>query len=278
MRPDLWRIAIVAKHGGVYFDSTFVLLKDLDWLIDIARWPTQYIYNRYGKLPRAVFSFHPWFGNSADWELDLRVHTKSQWHMGYENNFFAAEPDLPLMHEWFNETLKNVKRPWVETEKDMKKYKINGARWTQKNNHYLMPMESLKLVVARRQFDLQKAHHRYYVSASDYYRIWSFSGYLGPQKYRGEFNLVRPQHEEDIHRSLLMVRQFSQQYVEKLIGPTLHFYKFYGWDNQSLKNHLLADADKPNYGCHPHSLVANSLLYLRPVIDTKSEGVTFPRG
>ena len=90
LRSDLWRIALVARHGGVYFDSTFVLLEDLDWLVDIAFFPPELIFNRYGNLPRVLFSFHPWYGNPANWFVDKAANTKSQWHLGYESNFFAA--------------------------------------------------------------------------------------------------------------------------------------------------------------------------------------------
>ena len=46
--PDMVRIALLYKYGGVYMDSTFVLVDNFDWILNIARYPSQYIYNRYG--------------------------------------------------------------------------------------------------------------------------------------------------------------------------------------------------------------------------------------
>ena len=82
-KTNLMRIALVVKHGGIYMDSTFILLDNLDWLVNIAREPSQYIYNRYGKLPRLLMTFHPWYGNPADWTVDPRVSTKKSWQLAY---------------------------------------------------------------------------------------------------------------------------------------------------------------------------------------------------
>ena len=51
---DLYRLALISKHVGVYLDATFVLFDDLEWIINIGRWPSQYIYNRFGHLPKCV--------------------------------------------------------------------------------------------------------------------------------------------------------------------------------------------------------------------------------
>lgn len=55
------RIALLYKYGGVYIDTTFILVDNFDWILNIARYPSQYIYNRYGELPKILGTFHPWW-------------------------------------------------------------------------------------------------------------------------------------------------------------------------------------------------------------------------
>ena len=46
-------------------------------------------------------------------------------------------------------------------------------------------MESLKLAIAMKEMELREKKPGKWESAVQYYRIWSFSGYLGAQKSRG---------------------------------------------------------------------------------------------
>ena len=34
---DIYRLALISKHGGVYLDASFVMLENLDWIINIGR-------------------------------------------------------------------------------------------------------------------------------------------------------------------------------------------------------------------------------------------------
>jgi mannosyltransferase OCH1-like enzyme len=49
-------LALLSKYGGVYMDASYCLVENLDWLINIAQQPSQFIYNRFGELPK-VFLF-----------------------------------------------------------------------------------------------------------------------------------------------------------------------------------------------------------------------------
>jgi len=48
---DMYRLALMYKYGGVYFDVATVSLQNFDWIIDIAKLPSQFIFNRFGELP-----------------------------------------------------------------------------------------------------------------------------------------------------------------------------------------------------------------------------------
>ena len=56
------------------------------------------------------------------------------------------------------------------------------------SNHYLIVMDSIKCVIARKQQALVSAGKNEYVSASDYYKVWSMNGNLGQQKLRTKTN------------------------------------------------------------------------------------------
>jgi mannosyltransferase OCH1-like enzyme len=61
-KSDLYRLALLSKYGGVYMDASYCLVENLDWLINIAQQPTQFIYNRFGELPKVFLFFHPMYG------------------------------------------------------------------------------------------------------------------------------------------------------------------------------------------------------------------------
>ena len=61
-KSDFIRLALVSAHGGVYFDSSYVALTNFEWLVNIARYPSQFIYNRFGELPKVLVHFHPQWG------------------------------------------------------------------------------------------------------------------------------------------------------------------------------------------------------------------------
>ena len=61
-KSDFVRIAIIAKYGGIYMDASYFAVESLDWIINIAKYPSQYVFNRYGELPSVLMLFHPHFG------------------------------------------------------------------------------------------------------------------------------------------------------------------------------------------------------------------------
>lgn len=69
-RSDLIRLALLLKHGGIYMDASMVPTQTLDWVINIGRLPSEYIFNRYGELPKVFMTFHPfWGGEPEGWTV-----------------------------------------------------------------------------------------------------------------------------------------------------------------------------------------------------------------
>lgn len=87
-------------------------------------------------------------------------------------------------------------------------------------------MDAIKCVIGRRQVELSKGSPSEWGDASDYYRIWSMSGYLGQQKFRGNTNLEN-KGSDDHH----FIYRYSQDYVEGLLGKVRHIAKFYSQNN-----------------------------------------------
>lgn len=88
---DLWRLALVYKHGGVYIDATtFTTEQNFDFIQNITRVPSGLIWNRYGDQPKYLMFWHGHWGHPSNWNFDYKFKTKKQWHLSYENNFIAA--------------------------------------------------------------------------------------------------------------------------------------------------------------------------------------------
>ena len=46
-KSNLVRKAIIYKYGGIYLDVSYFAMESLEWILDIAKYPSQYIFNRY---------------------------------------------------------------------------------------------------------------------------------------------------------------------------------------------------------------------------------------
>jgi hypothetical protein len=61
-------------------------------LINIGKYPSEFVFNRFGELPKVFVFWHPYYGGSpGDWRISEKYNSKSQWHLGYENGFIAAD-------------------------------------------------------------------------------------------------------------------------------------------------------------------------------------------
>jgi hypothetical protein len=102
-RSDLIRLALLIKHGGIYMDASYILLENLDWLVNIARYPSEYVFNRYGPLPKVLMFWHPHYGSPLEWSVNptYLINGKVSRDNAYENNFIVAEKNSELIREWF---------------------------------------------------------------------------------------------------------------------------------------------------------------------------------
>lgn len=98
-----------------------------------------------------------------------------------------------------------------------------------KESHYLIVMDTVKCVVGRREAKLRRNGSKEYVSASDYYKVWSISGYIGPQKFRSNTNFDEPGSQDN-----KLVYMYSQEYAEGLVGKIRHLIKFYSQHNKEM--------------------------------------------
>lgn len=111
---DLWRLALIHKYGGVYLDvSTFEMTDSFDWLKNITRIPSTYLWNRYGSEPEVLMFFNGYYASPLEWKVDKEKHFKVQWHLSYENNFIAAAKGSKLIEEWLDLFLEWIQVPYT---------------------------------------------------------------------------------------------------------------------------------------------------------------------
>jgi hypothetical protein len=132
-------------------------MENLEWLINIGRYPSQYIFNRFGRNPKVVMI---WYGMSAspfDWKVDEKYNTKSLLKVGYENNFMACEKGSELISEWFETFTRLYIKPYSDINQIFNtECPISDHKWTNHGDHYLIAMDSIKCVIARRQKKLEE--------------------------------------------------------------------------------------------------------------------------
>lgn len=135
-------------------DASYFSVQSLEWIINIANYPSQYIFNRYGKLPKVLMLFHPHFGQPFQWEYDLAANTKNMWLSAYENNLIIAEPNQQFLWDWLEEYGRFIGSPYEVTDKLMEQYHVRNARWTSQENVYLAAMDSVKNIIGRKQNEI----------------------------------------------------------------------------------------------------------------------------
>lgn len=60
---------------------------------------------------------NPHYGSPFDeWVVDPISGSKSHWHLSYENNFIAAEPNSQLIIDWYEDLINYFSQPYSRTE------------------------------------------------------------------------------------------------------------------------------------------------------------------
>lgn len=122
-----------------------------------------------------------------------------------------------MLKEWIDEYALTITSDYKETQERMEKYGVRNDSWTNPNDLYLTSMDSLKNVIGRRQKELdQKAKEKGYngpLSASEYYGIWSMSGYRGQQKIRAHTNFDNNYYHNPQSSDNVFLYRYSQEYT-----------------------------------------------------------------
>jgi hypothetical protein len=250
---DFVRLALLAKHGGVYMDASFVLLQNLDWLVNITNYPQKYVYNRYGQQPKVLMFFNAQYGGRLfEAEVDSEHNTRRQWHLGYENNFIAAEAGNELIKEWYQEFVLYHTLEHSQIRLRYEECGLGNQAWETGKWGYLYEMDAVKCVLGRRNQQLLKANSSLGPHlAVKYYQLWSINGYNGVQKFRSFSNFENPESEDNVFATL-----YSSEYVSKVIGWPKELTKFFGLGGKRIALFLYSYPDKLDFG----SLVNQHLM------------------
>jgi len=125
----------------------------------------------------------------------------------------------------------------------MKECNIFSHKWTSPTDRYLTAMESLKCVIGRRQMDIDQHPEKYngIKHANDYYKLWTFNGFTGIQKYRYYNNYVNNFQKVDYNENNIMFHRFSEKYSDLVYGKTYKAIKLYGPNIASLNYFMITN-------------------------------------
>ena len=87
---ELAKLSLLIRYGGIWLSRHFFAVESFDWLIDIAKYPSSLVFNRYGELPQVVMYFHPHYGQAFHWFYDSQSNTKNIYNPSLDSFFIAA--------------------------------------------------------------------------------------------------------------------------------------------------------------------------------------------
>jgi hypothetical protein len=79
--------------------------------VNIGKFPSQYIFNRYGDLPNALMFWNPSDGGILEWEIDQTANTKKGWTYCLENSAIVAVKQSEFIKDWLNLYLRLLNLP-----------------------------------------------------------------------------------------------------------------------------------------------------------------------
>lgn len=104
----------------------------------------------------------------------------------------------------------------------LSEYKIEKYRWTTASSQYLVAMEVLKCVLARRQVEVERDKNSKWVNSADFYKLWGVNAYLGPQKLRTNIN-----YEDPGSNNNPFLYRYSANFVEGVVGKPSFYLKLF---------------------------------------------------
>jgi len=66
-KSDLYRLALIHTHGGVYLDASYIFVENFSWITNIAGEHSKFIFNKFGNLPKVLMQFNPIYGGEFNW-------------------------------------------------------------------------------------------------------------------------------------------------------------------------------------------------------------------
>lgn len=206
-------------------DASFVPISDFTWLTNIINYPSQFVYNRFGKHPKVFMFFNPqYITNIFETKIDKKFNTKSEWRLAYENNFIAAEPNSQLLSDWLDEFSFYHQLQHSQIKQRFKWCGLVGDSWSSDRWSYLYEMDAIRCVISKKNKQLLAEKNMTEGNlASEYYGIWSMNGYNSVQKFRAFTNFENPNKELNV-----FAINFDWNYVTQIIGE-FQLVKFFGW-------------------------------------------------
>lgn len=113
--------------------------------------------------------------------------------------------------------------------------RTNDMRWTNPYDRYLTAMDSLKAVIGCRQALVEKDPA--FKNAADYYKIWSFNGFTGLQKFR-YYNDYTYAYGGNINNDPEAIYRLSIDFNDATIGKVYKGIKMYSWNIRFLNTYL----------------------------------------
>jgi hypothetical protein len=104
------------KYGGIFIDGDYITVDSFDWILDIANYPSEMVFNRFGDLPKVLMYFYPHYGQPFYWTFNATANTKSMWHCSYDSNLIIAEANQMLLIDWFEEYFNFYNRSLERTD------------------------------------------------------------------------------------------------------------------------------------------------------------------
>ncbi len=112
---DVYRLAVLYLHGGIYFDITSVGVQSYDWIANIGKFPSQLIFNRFGTNPKVLMTWHPYDAQPGGWQyksINKKQSVKAQWHLALQNSFIVAQKESEFIKEWMDLMMEFIESPY----------------------------------------------------------------------------------------------------------------------------------------------------------------------
>jgi hypothetical protein len=175
-----------------------------------------------------------------DWEVNTQANTKAQWHLSYLNGFIASDKGSEFIKDWLDLFIESLLSPVKEVLENFEKCHITDYKWTSDNNHYLLGMDVAKCVLGRRQDWVKSQTSPKHNDAIDYYKLWTFTSFLGQFKLRHYTNYDNRNRKGEHY----YLTRYSQEYAEGIIGKINFFIKIIGQERPSVSKFLLDNSGK----------------------------------